>query len=457
MPELMPRLETAASPTARDLPIDLDWASGSSEDWSVSTQELLDALPQRWSRSLLYTIVMFSSIALPWAFLAQVDEIGTARGRLEPKGKTIQLDAPIAGTIAKVNVKEGDTVQAGQPLLDLDIKLLQTELQQITDQLDGQMNRLVPLRLMQQQLEFSLRTQRLQYQAQIAEQSAERDRTRQRLRYFAKTYALSQQVFEKDATRATKFRRFFEQGILPGVQAEDAERAMLITDQSLKQIQSEMAQAQVDLQKQRSTAERIRREGEIALIATERQRQQSQAEIAQIQGDIAALRSRSQTLALQIQQSQLKIPVEGTIFELPQSHPGAVVQPGQMLATIAPKGAPLILRAQITTADSGFLKVGLPVKVKLDAYPFQEYGIVPGKIRWISPSAKTPKNAAPGNNQSVFDVEIELTQTAVQVGKKSIALKPGQTANAEIIIRQRHIADFFLDPFRKLQQGGFNF
>jgi hemolysin D len=128
-----------------------------------------------------------------------------------------------------------------------------------------------------------------------------------------------------------------------------------------------------------------------------------------------------------------------------------------MLATIAPQGAPLILRAQITSADSGFLKVGQPVKIKLDAYPFQEYGIVPGTIRWIAPNSKPAQGAAPGSNAAVFDVEIELAQTTVQVANRTIALKPGQTANAEIIIRQRHVADFFLDPFRKLQQGGFNF
>jgi hemolysin D len=447
MPEISARLPHTALP---------DWSIGPSDDWASSTQELLDALPQRWSRSLLYSIVMFSAIALPWAFLAQVDEVGTARGRLEPKGKTVRLDAPIAGTVAQVNLKEGQTVKAGETLLTLDAKLMESERQQVQDQLEGQLNRLVQLRLMQQQLELSLRTQRLQYQAQLAEQESERDRATQRLRYFKQSAALSQQVLDQDAERATKFRRLFELGIVAGVQADDAARVQLTTNQGLKQIQSDLAQAQVDFQKQSRTTERIRREGEIALLATDRQRQQSQVEITQIQAEVANLRSQLKTLTLKIQQSQLTIPVEGTIFELPQQNPGSVVQPGQMLATIAPKGAPLILRAQITTADSGFLKVGLPVKIKLDAYPFQEYGIVPGKIRWISPNSKLPANAPPGSNQAVFDVEVELDQSAVQVGNRTIALKPGQTANAEIIIRQRRVADFFLDPFRKFQQGGLN-
>ncbi|MBE9031055.1 HlyD family efflux transporter periplasmic adaptor subunit [filamentous cyanobacterium LEGE 11480] len=456
MPEL-----TAPHPTVLT-PAHPDWELGLSEDWSASTQELLDTMPQRWSRSLLYTMVMFGSVVLPWAFLAEVDEVGTARGRLEPQGKTIRLDAPVAGTVARVNVKAGQTVKAGEALLALDTKLLQTELQQARDQLEGQLNRLVQLRLMQQQLHLSLRTQRLQYQAQIAEQESERNRAVQQLRYFEKSYAIAQQVLQKDAQRAVKFRRLFQQGIIAGIRADDAERTMLTTNQSLKQVQSEWAQAKVNLQKQRSTAERMRREGEVALLATDRQRKQAQAGIAQLQTEVIALRSQIKNLTLRIQQSQLKIPVEGTIFELPQQHAGAVVQPGQMLATIAPKGAPLVLRAQVTTTESGFLKVGLPVKIKLDAYPFQEYGVLPGKIRWISPNSKSPQTSQSGSepassDQAVFDVEIELAQTALQAGNRTIALKPGQTANAEIIIRQRRVADFFLDPFRKLQKGGMNF
>ena len=47
-----------------------------------------------------------------------------------------------------------------------------------------------------------------------------------------------------------------------------------------------------------------------------------------------------------------------------------------------------------------------------------------------------------------------MPQTYIQSGNKRIALTPGQTATAEVIVRQRRIADFVLDPFKKLQKGG---
>jgi hemolysin D len=428
------------------------------DDWEPSTQELLDTLPQRWSRSLIYAMVAFSSIALPWIFFAKVDEVGNAKGRLEPKGKTIRLDSAISGKVAAVKVKEGETVAAGQPIVELNTDLIRTELQQAQSRLEGAVNRLTQLQLAKRQLQMSLSTQRLQYQAQLLEQQTERDRTKQRLSFYETASQLSQTMLQKDASRADRFRKFREMGIISGVQAEDAERAMLETRQKLEQTQADWRQGEIELQKQNTTLEKLRREGEVALIATQRQVEESQGEIVQLQSEINALRNQIKSLDLQLQQSTLTVPVSGTIFELPVQNAGAVVQPGQMLATIAPEGVPLVLRAQISNQDSGFLKVGQSVKIKLDAYPYQDYGIINGTVRWISPDSRQLAGAQPNQaGQEVYDLEIELSQSYVKVGDRQRPLNPGQTANAEIIIRQRRVVDFFLDPFRRLKEGGMNF
>jgi hemolysin D len=51
---------------------------------------------------------------------------------------------------------------------------------------------------------------------------------------------------------------------------------------------------------------------------------------------------------------------------------------------------------------------------------------------------------------------VELSQTFIRSGTKTLPIAPGQTANAEIVIRQRRVIDFFLDPFRRLQKDGIN-
>jgi hemolysin D len=434
------RMQTVDLP--RDESLDMGWAD--------STQELLDTLPAQWSRGLIYLIVLLGGTLLPWSMLSKVDEIGTARGRIEPKGKTVRLDAPITGTVSAVKVKEGQRVKKGEPLMEIKSDLIRNELQQAKTKLESQLDRVIQLQGLGRQLTVSLQTQRLQLRAQLAEQVSEGDRFEQRIVALENSAGFTQQVLSKDQARADRFAKFRAEGIISGVQMEDAERIAIETRQRLGQLQADRLQAITEVQKQRSTYERVRREGELGLQASERQIRANQGDLLGLRSEIAQSRQQIQALQLQLQQTQVSVPVEGTIFELPVVQAGAVVQPGQMLASIAPKDAPLVLRAQLPSAESGFVKVGLPVKIKFDAYPFQEYGIVAGKVRWVSPDSKLK------GTQEVFDIEVELSQTFIRSGTKTLPIAPGQTANAEIVIRQRVVIDFFLDPFRRLQKDGIN-
>lgn len=81
-----------------------------------------------------------------------------------------------------------------------------------------------------------------------------------------------------------------------------------------------------------------------------------------------------------------------------------------------------------------------------------ETGSARGKLRWISPDSKVVENGQ--GKVEVFELEITLSQAYIPSGKKRITLTPGQTATAEVIVRQRRVIDFVLDPFKKLQKGG---
>jgi HlyD family secretion protein len=134
---------------------------------------------------------VFAAIILPWATLSKVDETGSARGRLEPKGKTLKLDAPVAGTVVAVKVKEGQTVKAGQVLLELESELARSELQQAQAKLEGYSDRIAQLQVIQNQLEIAIRAQQLQIQAQQSAQLAQLHQTRQQLNSGRSAYTLA--------------------------------------------------------------------------------------------------------------------------------------------------------------------------------------------------------------------------------------------------------------------------
>ncbi len=423
-----------------------------SGDWSSLTKELINTLPQVWTRGLLYWLVIFAAIVLPWAMLSKVEETGSARGRVEPQGRTLRLDAPVTGKVLAIKVKEGETVKAGQVLLELESDLTRTELQQTQSKLEGQQNRVNQLQLLKNQLTMSLRTQQLQNQAQESEQIAQLDQIQQRLNSSQQVYVLEKSRLKLATNERQRYRYLWQKGAISKSKLEEIEGAMFERQGLLEQAQSDIQQATTEITKQKSTNQRIIRTGELALLDSQKQIKELQSQVVDVLSEINQTKKQIQSLQFQVQQQTLRAPTDGTIFQLSINNAGTVVQPGQMVTQIAPQGVPLIFRAEMPSRESGFLRVGMPVKLKFDAYPFQDYGVAEGKLRWISPDSKVVETAQ-GKVEN-FELEIELPKTYIQTKNKRIFLTAGQTATAEVIVRERRIIDFVLDPFKQLQKDG---
>jgi HlyD family secretion protein len=220
----------------------------------------------------------------------------------------------------------------------------------------------------------------------------------------------------------------------------------------VQQSRSEIQQALLRLQEQRGGYTTLIHRGKLALLKSEQQLKNIATEITTLTAEIAAAQTKINSLKLQIQQRVFRSPVDGILFQLPAREPGKVVQPGELIAQIAPQGTPLILKAQMPPTETGLMQVGMPVKVKFDAYPFQDYGVSEGRLHWVSPDSKVEHT--PQGKVESFAVEVILDKPYVQEGKTRITLKSGQTAIAEIIVRERRVIDFVLDPFKKLQKTG---
>ncbi|MDZ8054835.1 MAG: HlyD family efflux transporter periplasmic adaptor subunit [Aulosira sp. ZfuVER01] len=471
-------------------------------DLHYSTEELLDALPRVWTQGVFYTLVGFAILALPWATLAKVDETGSARGRIEPQGATQKLDSQVGGSVKLVKVKEGDTVAEGQVLLELESDVLQTNLQQAEAKLSGLLNQRAQLDVLKNQVKLTLSTQEQQNQSQALEKLSQVNQAKQNLD--AKQSAYNLQKLEKqalvnqvqqqvnssgndqkaaesrlkiDSRQVQRFSQLLKDGAVSATQIDELikqeqeskrlyEKAKsdikqgkwrLTEEQSryqatMNQLQADIEQAKLRLQEEQNSYQSLLQTGKLAVLKNQQQLKDIETQIAGLRSQVLQARSEITSLKIQLQQRIVRSPVDGTLFEFPIGKPGAVLQPGQRIAQVAPRNVGVVLKAQMPSQDSGFLKVGMPVKIKFDAYPFQEYGITQGKVTWISPDSRVQQT--PQGNIETYELEISLEKQYIQNGEKRIALTAGQTANAEVIIRQRRVIDFVLDPFRKLQKGG---
>ncbi len=582
------------------------------DDWSFATKELLDALPQRWTRGLLYLLIIFVAIALPWGMFSKVDETGTARGRLEPQGGTLKQELNLTFTAAtvytqtakveKVYVKEGDKIEAGDILIELESRPIRDRLAQLNIQLQSQQNRLTKIEQQKSQLEIELRTQERQNQSQTLEKLAQVEQVRRNFQSLNTTYNLqeeeklaqvhqaeqnlealrrtlnlqreeklaqvhqAEQNFEaarrilnlqreeklaqvnqvkqqlddsntayklseirwqKSLREVERYRNLWEEGAVTEIQVvekEDiAEERQRIWEQSqadreqaklrieeqegsydrvihqaeadieqaelrlaeqkgsyeriINQAEADIKQAELRLAEQKSSYERtinqakadieqaelrlteqennsqtITHSGDIAMSKIKEQLKNMDSQIISIQAEIAQTKKDIDSLNFELEQRVVRAQQGGIIFNLPIEGVGDVVQQGEMIVEVSPQGKNLFLKAEIATSESGSLKKGMEVKMKFDAYPFQDYGVVEGTLKNISPTSKMQETAE--GNIAIYELEIELDETCIPTGNECIALRPGDTATAEVVVRQRRLIDFILDPFKKLQKGG---
>ena len=154
---------------------------------------------------------------------------------------------------------------------------------------------------------------------------------------------------------------------------------------------------------------------------------------------------------------QLRAPVSGTVQQLAIFTVGGVVQPAQALMIIVPDDATVVVEANILNKDIGFIREGQPVRVKLEAFNFTDYGIVPGVVESISPDAidlNQPSSQAPGDNQArglpqrglVYAIRIRLSNRTIRVHGRDQIIGPGLAVQAEIKTGERRIIDFLLSP-----------
>jgi len=151
---------------------------------------------------------------------------------------------------------------------------------------------------------------------------------------------------------------------------------------------------------------------------------------------------------------ELRAAEDGVVKDMVTYTPGAVVQPGAVLLNIVPRGEPLFAEVAIRNEDVGFVAPGQSTKVKLQAYPFQKYGMLEGTVEVVSAdsAANDPqKAAAQGQNPQSYKALVRLaTQDFRAASGEVLKLAPGMVVQAEIHQGRRTVLEYLLSPVQKV-------
>ena len=439
----IPHSPQRSTPTGRK-PLDRE------QSWSPSLQHLLDQPPSSLPIRFVVGGLVFSCVLGAWAWFGQIQEVSQAQGRLVPKGEVYRVQPVNQGEVTKIAVEEGEFVKAGDTIAILDNRLAEAEVNRLEQTLNNYRFQVIQIQGLIDRTRSEIDTRRAIAAAEIRAQEATIDQARARSETSQQALAQLQTEAAAYESRLARLQPLVEEGVIAQEQLFQAEQALREHQRLMTQSNGELQQSLSEIEGLQAQLSQRQSEGQRSELETQQRLQELEVQLAEVQSKIAETEHLVAAARTKLEQMYLYAPVDGIVSSLNVKNNGEVTQPGQTIAEIAPEGAPLMLSAVLPNRDAGFVREGMDVQIKFDAFPYQDYGIVSGTVTSISPDTKVDEKLG-----AVYTVEIALESSSA-IAAQRMQLKAGQTASAEIITRQRRIIDIFLDPIKKLQQGGIN-
>lgn len=441
------------------------------EDHSAEGIAILSSEPSRFSYAIVMAMVALVLSALLWSFFGHADVIATAQGALLPESEVRRVYTPVDGELANIYIAEGQPVSKGDVLARLNAR---GAIEAATNALDAQLKleaaerewREFPEKkaLMERKasaLKQAMELEEHQHEKRVAEGTSRLvEGQRAQLQEARTNVEDARRAREAAKGEADKYARLFA---LPGgggvsqLQVEGKKNTLQAADNAYRVAQSRLneltarqnqeftqAKAQLETSGQELTRLQLQYDAAVKEIANTEEKLRLQVQTARLVADAAA-RIRFENID---KDNFLLIvaPVDGVVTDVTSTQPGDKIQANTPLGGIAPKGARPILKIEIPENDRAFLREGLPVKLKFNAFPYQRYGLIDGTLEFISPATKP----SPQTKQPVYEGRVTLERDHYQVADTRYPLRYGMTATAEIVVRERRLIDLALDPFRQI-------
>ena len=401
-------------------------------------------------RRFAFAICALFIIALAWSVIGHVDIVAVAPGRIVVSERTKMIQPLETSVVRKVLVKDGDSVRAGQVLVELDATNASADGANVLEQLaSAQSEELRTTALIE-----ALRAQRppslpagtigtvsaqlnAEWQdtsARLSKLDAEQARRQAELATVRETIAKLDATLPMARQRETDFKALTDQGFMSGHAGQDRTRERIEQERDLATQQARLAEAQAASRE--TTLARAAYLAEIQRALSERQAQA----ILKRQQFTQELNKAQQRSRL----TQLTAPVDGTVQQKAVHTEGGVATEAQVLMVIVPHDADVTAEVVVDNKDIGFVNAGQHATIKLETFPYTRYGTVDATVASVTADA-----VADEKRGAIFPATLRLGQDAIDVDGKRIRLSPGMNITAEIKTGERRVIDYLLSPVQK--------
>ena len=400
----------------------------------------------------LYLLLSMLVLFFLWSYFSKIDEVISTRGKLVATLPNIVLQPIETSQIASLNATVGQIVKKGDILATLDPTVTGADLNQVKERsasLDSQVRRL----------------------------EAERD---------GKTFVSSSNIHDElqgnlDAGRSEAFRAHITRlnENISRLKSSISNNALEVRNlenrlQSLKEIETmneQLVEKQFQSRKGLLEIRDKRLEIESTLLSVKNKDNELRKELSGTEADRAAYVSEYRqkvleelvtaqrerdSLAEQLVKNQrrsssitIEAPENAVVLEVAKLSKGSVIREAEALITLVPLEASLEAEVKIEASDISNVNIGDPVRVKIDAFPFQKHGIVEGSISRISQDTTSNSSDDKKNTFGFYTARVSLKEISLDNLNKPLKVLPGMTLTGEIVVGKRSIFSYIAYPIMK--------
>jgi hemolysin D len=403
---------------------------------------------------ILYTLVAILAISVLLSAVVKLDKVVTGAGRIVPAGGALYVSPFDTGIVKQVLVKAGDVVKKGTVLATLDPTFTSADLKQLQQKFasdQAAVNRLEaeisgkpyvyslpdPYQSLQggiwQKRQAEYRFNLADFDARIRSSEAQVEQYSSDSREYAKRLQLSQ-----DAEKL--YQPLLEKGYVSKLQLMQATNERTEMGRLLGDAQNQMSSLRQSL-----AALRAQRDAYI-----EKWNSDAGSELVTLRNDRDATRQNLEKAQKMSDLSSLDAPADAVVLKVGRVSSGSIAGgSGQAMGqeplfTLVPLDGSVEADVNVSARDIGFIKVGDPVEIKLEAYRYMQHGTVKGVIKTISEGSFTTDD----NNSPVepyFKVRAAVKDVHLRNVPKDFRLVPGMTIAGDIMVGRRTILSYLVE------------
>jgi adhesin transport system membrane fusion protein len=406
---------------------------------------------------VLWMIAFTVISSLIWAYFSKVDDIVKTSGKIITTDNIQTISTIHQGTLERINVKEGDSVQQGDILLQLSVHdfrsdfdkkfnqrlALMAKTHRLTAQanlkqaifMDEEILNLDSNLMINEQNLFITSQNKLNSSINILQEQLSQKRN-ELIENEAKLEVLNNnKVLLKEEISIKE--ELVKDRIISQVDFLQLKRRYNDTSLELKQTQALIPNLKSGIQELLENIQETKQE-----YANE-----AQKELVTVYSDIKTLTEELNLLQQKINDAYIKAPENGTVNVINVKTKGEAISPGKVLMEIIPDSKSVLAEAKVSPAEIGFLYVGIPVRMKLHSYDYSLYGGLMGEINYISADTIMNENT----KEEEYIIHIKSEQKYLN-DNENLKIRPGMTLDADIITGKKTILDYILRPVLKTLQ-----